>query len=105
MDLSLHTILLISATFCVFVEEGKSLPLSSCYTVVKDANLCARHRHGMHWINLLSVNVSMYDSKTAKVISDEQKSFILLAMRNNAQILRAALFIFLITHIGDNTIM
>ncbi|GAA6065055.1 endothelin-2 [Tachysurus ichikawai] len=27
MDLSLHTILLISATFCVFVEEGFGLPL------------------------------------------------------------------------------
>ncbi|KAK3508326.1 hypothetical protein QTP70_021484 [Hemibagrus guttatus] len=27
MDLSLHTILLISATFCVFVEEGFGVPL------------------------------------------------------------------------------
>ncbi|MCJ8749685.1 hypothetical protein PDJAM_G00179170 [Pangasius djambal] len=27
MDLSLHTILLITATFCVFVEEGFGLPL------------------------------------------------------------------------------
>lgn len=57
MDLSLHTVLLISATFCVFVQEGKSWPISSCYAVVKDANLYEVHWRGVHYILSQNINI------------------------------------------------
>ncbi|XP_017336173.1 endothelin-2 [Ictalurus punctatus] len=44
MDLSLHTILLISATFCVFVEEGFGLPLFQTSETQSFSSTAARVR-------------------------------------------------------------
>lgn len=113
MDLSLHTILLISATFYVFVEEGKPVPLSYqsllccgrgcifvCTILTRHAlNIFTKYIYTRVCVNIWPFKIKFLQN----LIGQTSWSLILVLFKVICE--SGIVLSFFITHNGDNRVM